>query len=238
MRSSRLGILGTVAVVGVLGMCTSASAVAGGPPQRVPAAWTPQIATQGTDGSIEVVRQMVQCGANMYAVGTFTSIKRYSTTVTRNNVFSFNASTGAITSWNPNVTGTVVDSIALSPDCTTAYLGGQFSAVGGVAAKNIAAVSMTTGALVTGFAHSASGHVSTLAYTPSNHLLVGGYFSGINGSARQYLVSLNPTTGRDDNYVPTTFAIAGKYVYKDGFGNPSGSNTTRIYNFAMSPDKT
>src|SRR3954469_2944041 len=131
MRSSRLGVLGTVAVASVLGLCTSASAVGGGAPPTGPASWTPQIATQGTDGSIEVVRQMVPCGNTMYAVGTFTSIKRYSTTVTRNNVFSFNASTGAITSWNPNVTGSVVDSIALSPDCRTAYLGGQFSAVGG-----------------------------------------------------------------------------------------------------------
>src|SRR4051794_34930860 len=116
MRTSRLGVLGTIAAASVLGLCTSASAVVGGPPQSTPAAWTPQIATSGTDGSVEIVRQMVPCGANMYAVGTFTSIKRYSTTVARNNVFSFNASTGVISSWNPNVTGSVVDSIALSPD--------------------------------------------------------------------------------------------------------------------------
>ena len=38
----------------------------------------------------------------MYAVGTFTTIQRFSTTYARNNAFSFSATTPyAVTSWNP-----------------------------------------------------------------------------------------------------------------------------------------
>ena len=76
-----------------------------------PASGTPQLATTGTT---EQVRQLAQCGGTMYAVGTFTSIKRYSTTYARNNAFSFAAASPfAVTSWNPNVNG-IVNSIAFS----------------------------------------------------------------------------------------------------------------------------
>jgi hypothetical protein len=69
-----------------------------------------------------------------------------------------------------------------------------------------------------------------------NHLLAGGYFTGINNSARGYMASLNPTTGRDDGYV--NLNISGNYVFKDASGAASSFNATRVWNFAMSPDKT
>ena len=89
-----------------------------------PGVGTPQLATTGTT---EQVRQLAQCGGTMYAVGSFTSIKRYSTTYARNNAFSFSATSPFnVTSWNPNVNG-IVNSIAFSPDCSQAYLGGVFT---------------------------------------------------------------------------------------------------------------
>src|SRR5689334_21068592 len=52
------------------------------------------------------IRELVQCGNTMYAVGTFSAIKRGSTTYTRNNIFSFGAvSPYAVTTWAPNVVG-------------------------------------------------------------------------------------------------------------------------------------
>jgi len=39
----------------------------------------------------EQVRQIVQCGGTMYAVGSFTTIKKGSTIYTRSNIFSFSA---------------------------------------------------------------------------------------------------------------------------------------------------
>ena len=123
----------------VAAACTGLPATAAtGPVSSTPASDTPQLATTGTT---EQVRQLAQCGSTMYAVGTFTEIKRISTTYARNNAFSFAATSPfKVTSWNPNVNG-IVNSIAFSPDCSEAYLGGVFTSVNGTAVKNIAAVS-------------------------------------------------------------------------------------------------
>ena len=139
-----------------------------------------------------------------------------------------------MTSWNPVVNGQV-NSVALSADCTTAYLGGSFTSVNGTAATNIAAVNTTTGAIVPGFASTAAGTVNTLVLNGS-HLLVGGSFTSINGSTKKYLVSLSPTTGKDDSYV--NLDLSGHYVYTDQGGRTSQGNSTKVYNTALSPDKT
>jgi hypothetical protein len=196
-----------------------------------PASGTPQLASTGTT---EQVRQLVQCGGTMYAVGSFTSIKRYSTTSARNNIFSFSATSPfTVTAWNPNVNG-VVNSIAFNgTDCSTAYIGGNFTSVHGTAVKNIAAVSTSTGAVVTSFAHSASSTVETLR-SHGGHLLVGGYFTSINGStAHAYMASLNPATGKDDGFV--NLHISGHYQYCNSSGTRcAGGNGTRVYNQQLS----
>jgi hypothetical protein len=196
------------------------------------ASWTPRIATKGNDGSVEEVRQLVECGSTMYAAGRFSSIQQGATTYTRNNAFSFSATNGAVTNWNPNVNGEV-HSVALSADCSTAYLGGSFTSVGGAPATNIAAVSTSTGLLVPGFATSASKTVHTVLLA-KGHLLVGGRFTSINGSTKDYMVSLNPSTGKDDGYV--NLNISGKYIYTDQGGQASKGNVTHVYNTSLSPD--
>lgn len=214
----------------------AAVAAVGGPVGSIPATWTPTIATSGTDGSVEQVRQLVQCGQTMYAVGTFSQIKRGTTVYNRENAFSFSATTGAVTGWNPTPNAGV-ETIALSADCATAYLGGRFTAIKGTTAGRIAAVSTSTGAVRGEFAHAANNQVNTLVRTPNGHLLAGGIFTSINGStANPYLASLNPKTGADDGYV--NLRISGNYVYTDSSGRPSAVNSTRIYNTALSPDGT
>jgi hypothetical protein len=208
-----------------------ASATAGGPPSSTPAPWTPQLRT---DGMVDQVRQLVQCGSTMYAVGSFTSIMRYQTIYARNNAFSFSATDGTVSSWNPQVFGRV-NSIALSDDCSTAYLGGKFTQIGSTVVRNIAAVSTTTGAVIPTFGSKASAEVATLLLT-GGHLLVGGWFTGINGSPNKYLASLNPTTGKDDGYVH--LSISGNYQYTDVLGRSVKPNPTRVYNLALSPDGT
>src|SRR4051812_42874769 len=132
MRIKAIGIAAAAAAVVGVGVAVPAGAVVGGPPGVTPASWTPQLATNGTDGSVEQIRHLAQCGSTMYAVGRFTSVKKGATAVARNNAFSFSAINGTITSWDPNVNGQV-DAIALSSDCATAYLGGAFSSVHGTA---------------------------------------------------------------------------------------------------------
>jgi hypothetical protein len=205
------------------------TAVTTGPVSATPATGTPALATTSTT---EQVRQIVQCGGTMYAVGTFTSITQGGTTYTRNNVFSFSAAAPySVTSWAPNVNGTV-NTIAFSGgNCNDAYIGGHFTSVGGVTAKNIAEIDTTAGSLVPGFKDNASGQVNTLLVA-NGHLLTGGFFKGINGSsADPYYTSLSPTTGKNDGYL--SLGISGHYVYTG-----AKINNTEVYNQQLSPDGT
>ena len=221
-----------IAGIAVVACCLPASASAApaspalaGAVSPTPVNGTPTLVDTGTT---EQIRQLVRCGGIMYAVGTFTEIKAGGTTYTRDNAFSFSAATPfAVTSWDPEVNGTV-DTIAFNgTDCSTAYLGGHFSAVGGAAAKNIAAVDTSLGALVPGFKDNASGEVDTLAVA-NGHLLAGGAFTGINGSTTDpYFASLSPATGRDDGFAHLN--ISGHYVYPGVHTNP-----TKVYNQQLS----
>src|SRR5689334_10452968 len=167
-----------------------------------PEAGTPTLVDTGTT---ETIRQLAQCGGTMYAVGTFTQISGDNGTATqtfsRNNIFSFSESAPfTVTSWNPDVNGTV-NTIAFNGNCATAYIGGQFTTVGGVAAKNIAAINTSTGALVSGFKDNAGGQVETILAV-NGHLLTGGFFKGIGGSATDpYYASLDPATGKNDGFL-------------------------------------
>jgi hypothetical protein len=213
------------AALGSIGLAPPSLAQTG-PVLAQPATNTPHF--PASTSPTEQIRQLVQCGGTMYAVGSFTTIKRESATYTRNNIFSFSATSPyTVTSWNPNVNG-VVNSIAFNgANCADAYIGGVFSSVGDTAVKNIAEVNTSTGAVVTGFGHSANGQVETLLGA-AGHILVGGYYTSINGSsADPYMTSLNPTTGADDGFVHLN--ISGNYQFSGVDSNP-----TRVYNQALS----
>jgi hypothetical protein len=228
VKRHRLGLAARASLVAAVALAVASPALpahaATGPVSPTPASGTPQLAATGTT---EQVRQLAQCGGTMYAVGTFTQIQRFSVTYARNNAFSFSATSPfQVTSWNPDVNG-IVDSIAFSPDCSQAYLGGQFTSVNGTAVHNIAEVSTSTGAVNTAFAHSANGEVETLL-TYRTHLLAGGYFTTINASsANPYFTSLNPATGRDDGFLH--LSISGNYQFPGVQSNP-----TRVYNQQLS----
>src|ERR1700722_1607877 len=152
---------------------SSAATTSAGPVSPVPQTQTPHLISTGP---LAQIRQLVQCGSTMYAVGGFTQIKRNSTIYTRDNVFSFSATSPfKVTSWAPDVNG-VVNSITFnSGNCADAYIGGKFSAIGGTTVKDIAEISTSTGSVITAFGHTASGQVETLA-SYQGHVIAGGYF--------------------------------------------------------------
>jgi hypothetical protein len=180
------------------------------------------------DNPVQQIRQLVQCGNTMYAVGTFDSILKGSTTYIRSNLVSFSASAPfTLTSWAPNTNGTVNTIGFANGDCSHAYIGGSFTSVHGTAVKNIAEVDTATGNVVTAFASSAAGSVQTIVGA-GNHLLVGGYFTGINGdTVDKYMASLNPVTGKSDGFLHLN--ISGNYQYPG-----VQPNSTRVYNQQLS----
>ena len=98
-----------------------------------PEAGTPTLVATGS--TTETIRQLAQCGGTMYAVGSFTEISgsngTTTQTYTRNNVFSFkDKAPFAVTSWNPDVDGTVNTITFNNCNCSTAYIGGQFDCSG------------------------------------------------------------------------------------------------------------
>ncbi len=192
-----------------------------------PATGTPALAPTGVT---EQVRQLVECGGTMYAVGSFTQISQGGVTYTRDNVFSFSATAPyTITTWTPSTNGTV-NSIALTSDCGHAYIGGSFTQVDGVSADNIAYIRTYNNTLVKDWAHDANNQVNTVLLTPNGHLLAGGQFTSINGSSKHpYYASLNPSTGSDDGYL--NLGVSGHYSYPG-----SDTNTTEIYNQQLAPD--
>jgi hypothetical protein len=189
----------TSPAIGFTSHLAAARHTASGPVSAIPASGTPQLVQTGKE---ENVRHLVQCGGKIYAVGTFTSIRQRGSTFSRNNVFSFSATKPyAVTSWNPDVNGTVNSIAFAGGHCAHAYLGGSFTKVNGASATNIAKVSTATGRVVASFGHDANQPVETLlAYR--DHLLAGGFFTRINGSGRDpYYASLNQATGRDDGFL-------------------------------------
>ena len=103
-----------VAASGVLVISTSAAQAqgAGGEPppagvvSATPASGTPHLKTSDNN-PIREIRKLVQCGNTMYAVGSFSQIIKGSTTYTRENVFSFQATKPyTVTSWAPDIVGT------------------------------------------------------------------------------------------------------------------------------------
>lgn len=206
------------------------------------------IAAEGTPqlhktqkGQEFTVRQIVQCGTWMYAVGNFTSISQGSTVYTVDNIFRFEAASPYTvdSSWFPRVNGKI-NSIALNSSCTGAYVGGTFSSVNGIAVKNIAEISTTTGDVVPAFGTDANNQVETLAVS-GQHLLVGGYFTKINGSKNPYMASLNQTTGQDDGFL--NLEISGAYHYcQTAAGLPyqctSSNNHSMVYNQQISHSGT
>lgn len=161
----------------------------------VPSASTPAV----NNGEVDSI---VQVGNTMVVGGSFTSVTPPGgTAVTRNNIFAFNVSTGALVNgFAPAVNGAVND-LEPGPVAGTVLVGGTFSTVNGATSSRVTLLNVTTGAVVSGFRAAAiNGAVNSLSLV-GNRVFVGGNFTTVGGAAHAGLASLNATTGAIDNYV-------------------------------------
>jgi len=202
-----------------------------------PAAGTPSLTKTGTE---EVIKEIVQCGNLMYAVGSFTSITQKKVAYPRNNIFSFSASPPyTITSWAPNVNDRINTIAFNGNNCADAYIGGRFTSINGTSVKYLAQINTTNGNVVPGFGTTAlGGEVNTLV-AADGHLLAGGFFYSVNGGKDKYMASLNLVTGKDDGFLQ--LHLSGHYSYCNTASPPqctSGNNHTAVYNQNLSHSGT
>lgn len=187
-----------------------------------PANVTPH-AQDGAGVTNAAVYAFNQVGNTMYAGGTFHQVADAgrTATFTRLNLFAFDANSGALSGFAPNIDGPVW---ALASNGSSLYVGGQFNTVNGVARKGLVKMDAATGAVDQTFnAALPSGHVTEIRLV-KGRLIVSGTFP-------KRLAALDPGTGKDTGYI--NVPITGQVANKDGRIN---SGPTEVYKFAVTPD--
>lgn len=186
-----------------------------------PATFTPQV-----DDSAAVSHSAVYAvepspdGTTMFTGGDFTQVadKNDANPVTRTDVFSFSASTGALTTFAPVLDGPVW---AIAFSGADVYVAGSFTHVNGQARRGIAELDASTGALIPAFNAGLKTGGVTQVRLVANRLIIGGDFAN-------KLLAIDPVTGADTGYIE--IPITGQVAANTGNAN--------VYRFAVSPDGT
>jgi hypothetical protein len=193
-----------------------------------PADWTPMV----QDGQVNAV---LQVGTKVIVGGTFTAVRRAGTSavLTRNFLFAFDMGTGVI---DPNFVPLLdrsVEAIALGPDGTSVFVGGDFSTVNGGSYKKLVRLRIADGSVVTSFKANASALVQDLVYR-NGSLYVSGKFTQIKSVARSGLARLDPNTGAVDPNLdlPFTDPLRGSLGVPEIDVSPDGSKLVAIGSFS------
>jgi hypothetical protein len=180
-------------------------------------------------GTGSIVYALTVADGKVWIGGRFTSADGQ----TRINIASINAETGALTNFNPRVSGTVW---ALADDGSKVYAGGKFTKVKGQPRNRLAAFSID-GTLDLDWIPSADNKVQDVAVTPDKSgLFITGLFSSVsnpdgNPHARNRIARLSTATGRDEGWVPGGPAISNNVI---GMGVNTVAN--RLYWAIGGPD--
>jgi hypothetical protein len=118
-----------------------------------------------------------------------------------------------------------VKAIALSPDGAVLYIGGRFDAVNEQPVDDLAAISTSTGQVISTFSSPTLNQVNTILVNPSTgELYIGGSFLRVNAQPRGNLAALFPdgtldpawTPSADDNVRHLSFAPDGNSIFVAG----------------------
>ena len=136
----------------------------------------------------------------VYLCGNFD----YMNGATREHIGAVDATTGMVTSWNPNSYGGsyTIGVPSLATDGASIFVGGAFSAynIGGAIRSYLAAIDPVTG-MATSWNPNPDGTVNTMV--PQNgKLFVGGSFNNIGGVFAPRLAKVSLASGVADNWAP------------------------------------
>ena len=138
-------------------------------------------------------------GDTVYAAGKFTSARpagaaEGTSESARGNLLAYSLSTGELVSGFAPMTNGVVHVLALSPDQSRLYVGGEFTAVDGVTRNRLFAINTATGQVDPTFAVSLGGPVFAVSATAST-VYVGGSFTQANGVNRGRFAAFRASDG-------------------------------------------
>jgi hypothetical protein len=165
-------------------------------------------------------------GTTVYVGGEFSSIGGKSL----NNLAALNSTTGAATSWVPPVVDNDIYTLAVNSATNTIYIGGIFDAVGGLTRTGLAAINIgtTTGTVISTWVANTNGTGYIYKVTLSgSSLFVAGYFTTINGVARNSVAAVSTTNGGVTTWnanlgsfsTVNTLALSGTTLYIGGYIN-------------------
>lgn len=165
-------------------------------------------------------------GTTVYVGGEFSSIGGQ----TRNYLAALNSTTGTATSWTPPVIDNDIYTLTINTATNTIYIGGIFDAVGGLTRTGLAAINIgtTTGTVISTWVANTNGTGYIYEVTLSgSSLFVAGYFTTINGVARNSVAAVSTSNGSVTSWnanlgtssTVNTLAISGTTLYIGGYIN-------------------
>ena len=147
---------------------------------------------------------LARSGTRVYIGGDFIALGGQP----RKRVAAVDATTGALSSWNPGIDGSTVRDLLVSGG--TVYVAGAFTKAGGQPRANLAAIDAATGS-VTSFTANASSTVHAIGLSGTT-MYAGGAFTTIGVENRNYLAALDAGTGVVNAWNPgangVVFAVA------------------------------
>jgi hypothetical protein len=160
----------------------------------VPTTAKPTWQTNGIVYAVAYVRGLVYIG------GSFTRVRPPGAApgtreVVRNHLAAFNATTGALSSFNHNVNATVY-TLLPSPTGGRIYAGGDFTAIDGAARGHLATFALPSGNLDGSWKASVTGRVKSIStFGGGTTLYVGGSFGTANGQPRTNVAAFTSSSG-------------------------------------------
>jgi uncharacterized delta-60 repeat protein len=175
------------------------------PPDQIPATTPQNNRNPGTSGQVNGVA--ILTNNETVVVGQFNSYNGFA----RNSIALANTDGSLDTSFDPGSgvdpqTGNFINAVALN-SVDQIIIGGSFSSYDGGVAGNVARLNLN-GSLDAGFnpGSGADGTVWAVAVQPDGKVLIGGDFTHINGTPRNFLARLNTDGSVDTSFNPgTTF---------------------------------
>ena len=246
IRSRASSLVAIVAMVATgLSVSTLAAPVASAAPGPIADAsvTADALPTAQIDGVAWVQRVV---GDTVFVGGQFTSARPAGAApgtqqAARENLMSYNLTTGVMKSFAPNLNGQV-KAMAVSPDGTKLYVGGSFTKVDGTSRYRLAAFDTATGSRITTWSPpSVNASVNAIVATDTT-VYVGGVFGIAGGQPRGRLAAFSAANGALTGWAPfadatvsaMTLTNDGAIIVGGGFENVNGVSSYGLAKVAQS----